>query len=85
MPDLDRAARRLRAAVLILRDPPPGGVEELWSAIGVHVSRSELELAVDTVRRVAAQPDADDGQGTAFRGELLRRYQSLRRFPTGPA
>jgi len=58
-------------------DPPPGGVEELWSAIGVHVSRSELELAVDTVHRVASQPDADDGQGTAFRGELLRRYQSL--------
>jgi len=80
LPDLDRAARRLRAAVLILLDPPPGGIEELWSAIGVHVSRSELEVAVDTVHRTASQPDASDGQDTAFRGELLRRYQSLRRF-----
>ena len=80
LPDLDHAARRLRAAVLVLLDPPPGGVEELWNAITAHVSRGELELAAETVHRVASQPDANDGQDAAFRGELLRRYQSLRRF-----
>jgi Tn3 transposase DDE domain len=32
------------------------------------------------VHQLASQRDAADGQGTAFRGELLRRYQSLRRF-----
>ena len=51
-----------------------------WNAIGRHVSRSELELAAATVHQLAAQPNADDGQDAAFRGELLRRYQSLRRF-----
>ena len=66
--------------MLVLLDPPPGGIEELWSAIAVHVSRSELELATDTVHRLAAQPDPQDGQDAAFREELLRRYQSLRRF-----
>jgi TnpA family transposase len=80
LPDLDRAARRLRAAVLVLLDPPAGGIEELWSAIGWHVSRSELELAAATVQQLASQPDAHDGQDAAFRGELLRRYPSLRRF-----
>ncbi len=80
LPELDRAARRLRAAVLVLLDPPPGGLEELWSAIAAHVSRGELELATDTVHRLASQPDTNDGQDAAFRGELLRRYQSLRRF-----
>ncbi|MGZ6597858.1 MAG: hypothetical protein ACXVFH_21125, partial [Solirubrobacteraceae bacterium] len=80
LPDLDRAARRLRAAVLVLLDPPAGGIEELWSAIGRQVSRSELERAAATVQQLASQPDAADGQDAAFRGELLRRYQSLRRF-----
>ena len=58
LPDLDRAARRLRAAVLVLLDPPPGGIEELWSAIGRHVSRAELELAAATVHQLASQPDS---------------------------
>ena len=80
LPELDRAARRLRAAVLVLLDPPPGGLEELWSAIAAHASRGEQELAADTVHRLASEPDVDDGQDAAFRGELLRRYQSLRRF-----
>jgi hypothetical protein len=80
LPDLDQAARRLRAAVLVLLDPPPGGIEELWSAIGQRVSRSELERAALTVHQLASQPDANDGQDTAFRGELLRRYPSLGRF-----
>jgi len=43
LPDLDEAARRLRAAVLVLLDPPAGGIEELWSAVGRHVSRTQLE------------------------------------------
>ena len=85
LPDLDRAARRLRAAVLVLLDPPPGGIEELWSAIGRHVSRSELERAAATVHQLASEPDDSDGQEAAFRGELLRRYQSLRRFLPSPA
>jgi TnpA family transposase len=80
LPELDRTARRLRAAVLVLLDPPPGGLEELWSAIAAHVSRSELELAAATVDRLASARDAQDGEDAAFRGELLRRYQSLRRF-----
>ena len=80
LPDLDRAARRLRAAVLVLLDPPPGGVEELWSVIGRQVSRSELERAAATVHQLASEPDDSDGEEAAFRGELLRRYQSLRRF-----
>lgn len=45
LPELDRAARALRAAILVLIDPPPGGIEELWSTIAVHVTRRELELA----------------------------------------
>jgi hypothetical protein len=36
LPDLDRAARRLREAVLVLLDPPPGGLEDLWAAIEGH-------------------------------------------------
>jgi hypothetical protein len=80
LPDLDRAARRLRAAVLVLLDPPAGGIEQLWSAIDRHVSRSELERAAATVHQLASEPDDSDGQEAAFRGELLRRYQSLRRF-----
>lgn len=66
--------------MLILLDPPPGGIEELWNAITAQVSRGELELAAATVQQLASQPDAGDGQDAAFRGELLRRYQSLRRF-----
>lgn len=80
LPELDQAARRLRAAVLVLLDPPPGGLAELWSAIAKYVSRDELALAADAVHRLASEPDTEDGQDVAFRGELLRRYQSLRRF-----
>ena len=80
LPDLDQAAHRLRAAVLVLLDPPAGGIDELWNAIGRHVSRRDLERAADTVAHLAAQPDPADGQDTAFREELLRRYPSLRRF-----
>ena len=79
LPALDVAARRLRSAVLVLLDPPPGGVDALWHAIGAHVSRSELMAATEAVNRLAAQPDKD-GQDAAFRGELLRRYPSVRRF-----
>lgn len=80
LPDLDQAAHRLRAAVLVLLDPPAGGVDELWNAIGQHVSRRDLECAADPVARLAEQLDPADGQDTAFREELLRRYPSLRRF-----
>jgi hypothetical protein len=39
--------------VLVLLDPPAGGLEELWSAIAAHVSCGELELAADTAHRSA--------------------------------
>lgn len=80
LPDLDRAAHRLRSAVLVLLDPPPGGLEQLWAAIDTHVSRHDLQSAADIVARLAEQPDPQDGQDSAFRLELLGRYQSLRRF-----
>ena len=79
LPALDLAARRLRAAVLVMLDLPPGGVDALWEAIGAHVSRSELRSATEAVNRLAALPNKD-GQDAAFRGELLRRYPSVRRF-----
>ena len=80
LPDLDRAAHRLRAAVLVLLDPPAGGLDELWAAIDTHVSRHDLRSAAEIVARIAEQPDPDDGHDSTFRLELLRRYQSLRRF-----
>jgi hypothetical protein len=69
--------KRIPSTVAICPSPR---LQELWSAIAVRVSRSELELATDAVHRLASQPDARDGQDAAFREELLRRYQSLRRF-----
>ena len=39
LPDLDRAARRLRAAVLVLLDPPAGGIEELWTVRAIARAR----------------------------------------------
>ena len=38
LPELDRAARKLRAAVLVLLDPPPGGLDALWAAIPTPAS-----------------------------------------------
>jgi hypothetical protein len=76
LPGLDRAARRLRAAVLVLLDPPPGGIEELWSAIDRQVSRSELERAAATVHQLASEPDDSDGQEAAFRGSAIIRAKS---------
>lgn len=80
LPELDRAARRLRAAVLVLLDPPPGGLEALWAAIGARVSRGELETATESVGRLTPPELDSGGQDAAFRAELLRRYPSLRRF-----
>lgn len=51
LPELDRAARRLRAAVLVLLDPPPGGLDALWAAIGARVSRNELHAASEAIGR----------------------------------
>jgi TnpA family transposase len=80
LPELDRAARRLRAAVLVLLDPPPGGLDALWAAIGARVSRGELETATESVGRLTPPELDSGGQDAAFRAELLRRYSSLRRF-----
>ena len=80
LPELDRAARRLRAAVLVLLDPPSGGVDALWAAIGACVSREDLEAASDAVARLTPAELDSGGQDAAFRAELLRRYPSLRRF-----
>lgn len=80
LPELDRAARRLRAAVLVLLDPPPGGLDALWAAIGARVSRDELHAASDAIGRLTPPELDTGGQDAAFRAELLRRYPSLRRF-----
>jgi len=80
LPELDRAARRLRAAVLVLLDPPSGGLDALWAAIGARVSREDLEAASDAVGRLTPAELDSGGQDAAFRAELLRRYPSLRRF-----
>jgi hypothetical protein len=64
--------------VLVLLDPPPGGIEELWSAIAAHVPASWC--SPPTRVHLVSQPDGQDGQDVVFREELLRRYQSLRRF-----
>ena len=80
LPELDRAARRLRAAVLVLLDPPPGGLDALWAAIGARVSRGELEAASEAIGRLTPPELDTGGQDAAFRAELLRRYPSLRRF-----
>ena len=80
LPELDRAARRLRAAVLVLLDPPAGGFDALWAAIAARVSRGELEAASDAVGRLTPPELDTGGQDAAFRAELLRRYPSLRRF-----
>jgi TnpA family transposase len=80
LPELDRAARRLRAAVLVLLDPPSGGLDALWAAIGARVSREDLEAASDSVGRLTPAELDSGGQDAAFRAELLRRYPSLRRF-----
>jgi TnpA family transposase len=80
LPELDRAARRLRAAVLVLLDPPPGGFDALWAAITARVSRGELQAASNAVGRLTPPELDTGGQDAAFRAELLRRYPSLRRF-----
>ena len=80
LPELDRAARRLRAAVLVLLDPPPGGLDALWAAIGARVSRDELHAASEAIGRLTPPELDTGGQDAAFRAELLRRYPSLRRF-----
>jgi hypothetical protein len=80
LPELDRAARRLRAAVLVLLDPPPGGLDALWAAIGPRVSRGELVAASEAVGRLTPPELDSGGQDAAFRAELLRRYPSVRRF-----
>jgi len=80
LPELDRAARRLRAAVLVLLDPPPGGLDALWAAIGARVSRDELHAASEAIGRLTPAELDSGGQDAAFRAELLRRYPSLRRF-----
>ena len=80
LPELDRAARRLRAAVLVLLDPPPGGLDALWAAIDARVSRDDLHAASDAIGRLTPPELDTGGQDAAFRAELLRRYPSLRRF-----
>jgi hypothetical protein len=80
LPELDHAARRLRAPVLVLLDPPPGGLDALWAAIGARVSRDELRAASEAIGRLTPPELDTGGQDAASRAELLRRYPSLRRF-----
>jgi hypothetical protein len=80
LPELDRAARRLRAAVLVLLDPSSGGLEALWAAIGARISRDELHAASEASGRLTPPELDSGGQQAAFRADLLRRYPSLRRF-----
>lgn len=65
MRETSKAARRLRAAVLVLLDPATGGIQELWREIATPVTRRELEHAADTVDRLASEPDPNDGQDAA--------------------
>ncbi len=80
LPELDRAARRLRAAVLVLLDPPPGGLDAVWAAIDARVSRDDLHAASDAIGRLTPPELDTGGQDAAYSAELLRRYPSLRRF-----
>lgn len=80
LPELDGAARKLRAAVLVLLDPPPGDLDALWAAIDARVSRDELHAASEAIGRLTPPELDSGGQDAAFRAELLRRYPSLRRF-----
>ena len=77
LPELDRAARRW---ALVLLDPPPGGLDAIWAAIGARVSRDELQAASEAIGRLTPPELGSGGQDAAFRAERLRRYPSLRRF-----
>ena len=66
--------------MLVLLDPPSGGLDALWAAIDARVSRGDLEAASDTVGRLTPVELDSGGQDAAFRAELLRRYPSLSRF-----
>ena len=74
LPALDAAAAQLREAVKVLLDPPPGGMAELWAAIGRSVSREQLSAAVEAVKATSGP------QGDVHLENLLARYTLVRRF-----
>ena len=74
LPSLDLAAAQLRDAVKVLLNPPAGGIEEIWAAIGRSVSRGQLAAAVLAVDSTTS-PETD-----THLQDLLARYTTVRRF-----
>jgi hypothetical protein len=62
----------VRAAVLVLLDPPPGGLDALGAATAAHVSRDELKAASDSSGRLTPRELDSGEQHAAYRAELLR-------------
>ncbi len=74
LPTLDLAAVQLRDAVKVLLDPPAGGLDAVWAAIGRTVSREQLAAAVEAVN-ATTRPAVD-----THLEQLLTRYSLVRRF-----
>ena len=85
LPDLDRAARA--PAGRGARAARPAGRRHRGAVERDrrHVPRTELELATDTVHRLASQPDPQDGQDAAFRERAAAPLPEPQALPADPA